>query len=53
MKQYIASYQNSKDECWDIIFNANSYKEARRDALLKQKEMGKLWSLRLKKTTKS
>lgn len=49
MKQYIASYQDSKDECWDIIFDANNYEEARKDARCKQKEMGKLWSLRLKK----
>lgn len=49
MKQYIASYQNAKGECWDIIFNADTYKDARKDALRKQKEMGKLWSLRLKK----
>lgn len=49
MKKYIASYQNAKGECWDMTFNANTYEEARRDARRQQKEMGKLWSLRLKK----
>ena len=49
MKQYLVSYQNAKGECWDIIINANSYKEARKDARRMQKEMGKLYSVRLQK----
>lgn len=49
MKKYIASYQNKKGECWDVVLNANDYEEARKEARLKQKEMGKLWSLRLQR----
>lgn len=47
MKKYIASYQNAKGENWDIIINASNYKEARKDAVRQQKEMGKLYSVRL------
>lgn len=47
MKKYIASFQNSKDECWDLIINANNYKDALKDARSQQKEMGKLYSVRL------
>lgn len=49
MKQYLASYQNAKGECWDIIINANNYEDARKDARRMQKEMGKLYSVRLQK----
>lgn len=49
MKTYIASYQNKKDECWDIVFEESNYKEARKYALSKQKEMGKCYSVRLKR----
>jgi hypothetical protein len=49
MKDYIASYQNDKDECWDIVFEAEGYKDARKYARSRQKEMGRLYSVRLKK----
>lgn len=49
MRQYIASYQDGRERCWDIILKAENYEEARKEARRKQKEMGRLWSLRLKK----
>ena len=49
MKKYIASIQNTKGECWDLVINANNYKDALKDARRQQKEYGKLWSCRLSK----
>lgn len=49
MKKYIASFQNTKGECWDLVINANNYKDALKDARRQQKEYGKLWSCRLSK----
>lgn len=49
MKKYIASFQNGKDECWDLVINANSWKEANKEARSQQKEFGKLYSVRLKR----
>ncbi len=49
MKEYVASYQNEKNECWDIVFESENYKEARKFARSKQKEMGRLYSVRLKR----
>ena len=49
MKKYIASYQNGKGECWDLIINATDYKAALKDARAHQKEYGKLYSVRLKR----
>ena len=49
MKDYIASYQNGKNECWDIVFEAVDHKSARKYARSQEKEMGRLYSVRLKK----
>ena len=47
MKKYIASYQNAKGECWDLIITANNYRDALKDARRQRGEHGKLWSCRL------
>lgn len=49
MKQYIASYQDDKEKCWDLTIEAGSYGEARKTARRMQKETGRLWSLRMKR----
>lgn len=49
MKKYIANFTDTKGADWDLIINANSYKEALKDAREQQKEYGKLVSLRLKR----
>lgn len=49
MKKYIASYQDKKDQCWDLFINANNWKEAAKEARRQQKEYGKLYSVRLAK----
>ena len=49
MKKYIASYQDKRGDCWALIINANSWKEASKDARTQQKEYGKLYSVRLYK----
>lgn len=48
-KEYIASYENGKGECWDVVILASNYKAANVDARHLQREYGKLWSLRLKR----
>lgn len=47
MKSYIASYQDRKGECWDIILSANTWGDALKDARKMKKEYGDLYSLRL------
>lgn len=49
-KNYIASFQNNKGECWDTTIKSNNYKEAMKEARRMQKEFGKLWSLRMEKS---
>lgn len=46
MKKYIASYQNGKDECWDMVILAENLRDDRKEARRAQKEMGRLWSVR-------
>lgn len=49
MKNYLASYQNGKGECWDLEIRANNYAEGLKEARSHQKEMGKMWSFRVYK----
>lgn len=49
MKRFIASFQNAKGECWDSVIYSGCYKDALREARKMQKEMGKLYSVRLDK----
>ena len=46
MNKYLAGYQNGRDECWDLVLCAKTWKDAAKDARSHQKEFGKLWSLR-------
>ena len=47
MKKYIASFTNAQNECWDLVINANTYAEARKEARKAQREYGKLYSVRM------
>ena len=50
MKRFIASYQDGKGRCWDIIVYAENRKEAMKDARKEQKDYGRLYSLRIDTT---
>ena len=49
MKKYIASYQNKKDECWDLVLFATDFLSARKTARKEAKNYGRLYSVRLAK----
>lgn len=46
MSKYLASYQNSKEDCWDLEISASTYKDALKEARAHANEYGKLWALR-------
>lgn len=48
-KKYIASYQNEKDECWDLIIFAHNIRDAKKEARSHQKTYGKLYRVKLMK----
>ena len=51
MKEYIASYTNGKNECWDLVLSAKNWKAAHKDAKRYERENpgDKLYSVRRKK----
>ncbi len=48
-KEWIASYQNGRGECWDLVLRAENYREGLKAARAHQKEYGTLWSFRQKR----
>ena len=50
MRRWIASYQNEWNEQWDIVFSAESFDAARKEAYSHEQEYGLLFSLKLEQT---